>query len=93
MITELEDPSRSRRWSGGKTGIVLISLLVTKLLSMKQSEEPESNKKLTEGIEESGSKIVAERLRESGSERADALSRTSLDARMSSSQSSLRAEG
>ena len=85
VIVELQVPSNKRSPIGG-IDLVLILFLDTKRVSKKESEEPESrsvrrSRKL---------RVVRCRVKESGSKRADALSRTNFATRSRSTQPSAR---
>ena len=90
-MKELEEPSSKQSMRGGM-GVVLIWLLVTNLLSIKQSEELESKRNGTEEKRQEEEERLVGIIKDPGEERVDALSQTSKNAWNGSTQSSSCAE-
>ena len=72
-MTALEEPSRSQS-RFGVIGVVVRPCSSTNSESMKQWDEPQSRRARNSEMNE---RVVTEIVKESGSERADALRRTS----------------
>src|ERR1700733_889579 len=85
VMIELQVPSNNRSPIGG-TAMVGILWLLTKVVSMKQCEEPESIRVQIRRV----GVIVKVTKSDSGSERADVLSRTNAATRSRSTQPSAR---